>query len=248
LGATDFALKPTADGGGLAEDYVRAQLLPLLASLSAPAHTTTPPGPKERLRVPAPTVKAIVIAASTGGPAALATVIGALPADLAVPVFVVQHMPANFTRMLAERLDRQSNVSVVEATDGDPVVSGRVFIAPGGQHMSLARVGPTATVVVHDAPRENSCRPSADVLFRAAAEVYGPAVVAVVLTGMGRDAMNGSEAVRDAGGTVIAQSESTSIAPGMPGAVIAAGLADAVVPLDLVAASLLRRLAPGSLR
>ena len=173
---------------------------------------------------------------------ALAEIVPTLPADLAVPIFIVQHMPALFTKTLAERLDRAAAVEVVEATNGDLVVPGRVYLAPGGHHLALTRVGTAVTVSINDDPPENSCRPAADVLFRSAAEVYGNGVLAVVLTGMGHDGLRGSAAVCAAGGSVIAQDAETAVVASMPGAVVAAGLTDAVVPLDGVAPELLVRL------
>jgi two-component system chemotaxis response regulator CheB len=151
-------------------------------------------------------------------------------------------MPTVFTKMLAERLDRLAAVTVVEAADGESVVPGRVYIAPGGRHLSLAgtRAGLDVRIQLSDGPAENSCRPAADVLFRAAAAAYGPETLAVVLTGMGNDGLRGAEAVRAAGGFVIAQSEASAVVSSMPAAVAAAGLTDAVVPLDQMAAELLR--------
>lgn len=245
-GATAFVLKPTADGIGLAQEYIRTELLPLIRALARPgpslgrrapvAEGIAAAGPRT---VVAP-VSAIVVAVSTGGPSALATVIGRLPADLRVPVLIVQHMPAMFTKTLADRLDQQSALSVVEAADGDPVLAAHVYVAPGGHHMGVARSAGGVIVVVHDGPPENSCRPAADVLFRSAVEVWGAGVLAVVLTGMGHDGFLGARAVRAAGGAVIAQSAATAVVASMPASVADAGLASAVVPLDGIAATLAR--------
>lgn len=240
LGATDFALKPTANGIQLAEEYVRDALLPLITGLTQPAVDVShsqiegPESPvvqRPRIEVRA-VIGAVVIGVSTGGPNALPTVIGQLPADLRVPVFVVQHMPAMFTRMLAERLDRGSEISVVEASAGEEVVNGRVYIAPGERHMALEQTTSTVTIVIHDGPAENSHRPAVDVLFRSAADVYGARVAAVVMTGMGEDGLHGCEAVSAAGGRVMTQSEATCVSTRMPLSVTEAGLADAIVPLD----------------
>ena len=242
-GATAFALKPRADGIGLAEAQVRDELLPLIMSVRpfAPAIVTRAVATVERPRHSA-AVSAIVVAVSTGGPNALAAIVPSLPADLSVPVFVVQHMPAVFTKMLAERLDRLSSVTVVEATDGEPAVPGRIYIAPGGRHLSLtgSMVAGNVRIQLTDDPPENSCRPAGDVLFRAAASVYGPSTLAVVLTGMGSDGLRGCEAVRAAGGYVFAQSEASSVVASMPAAVANAGLTDAVVPLGEIALELVR--------
>lgn len=251
LGAAEFALKPTADGIGLAEEHVRAELLPLIEALTVPAarQLALAPSPARARAAAVSTggggVRAVVIAVSTGGPNALAAIVGELPADLPVPVLIVQHMPPVFTRMLAERLDRQSALSVVEASAGDAVVPGRVYLAPGGHHMALSATGGNVAVVLHDGPPENFCRPAADVLFRAAVDVYEADVLAVVLTGMGRDGLRGAETVRGAGGSVIAQSEETCTVASMPAAVAAAGLAHAVVPLHDLGAALVQRVSRG---
>jgi two-component system chemotaxis response regulator CheB len=219
------------EGNGLSEERVRTDLMPAIRGLArgpAPLESFESSSPM----VPARPVEAIVIAASTGGPDALEVLLGQLPAALRVPVFVAQHMPAEFTKLLSERLDRRASLSVAEAADGESVQAGHVYIAPGGRHLSLARAEHTVAVVLGDGPRENGCRPAADVLFRSAAAVYGDQLLAVVLTGMGRDGLLGSQAVRRAGGWVIAQSERSSLIASMPGAVAAAGLANGVVDLE----------------
>jgi two-component system, chemotaxis family, protein-glutamate methylesterase/glutaminase len=243
MGATAFALKPRADGIGLAEAQVRDDLLPLIRGVgSRTPHTSTPTLEVVARRRSSTPVSAVVVAVSTGGPNALATIVAALPADLHFPIFIVQHMPPVFTKILAERLDRLSALTVVEATDGEVVVPGRVYIAPGGRHLSLVGTHTAGNVRIEltDDARENSCRPAADVLFRAAAAAYGAETLAVVLTGMGRDGLLGSHAVRDAGGCVLAQSESSAVIASMPAAVAAAGLADAVVTLDEMASEIVR--------
>lgn len=247
LGATGFALKPRADGIGLAEAQIREDLVPLIRSVRrrqhAPAVQAVPSISRRRRTA---TVSAVVVAVSTGGPNALADIVPALPSDLAVPIFIVQHMPAVFTKMLAERLDGLAAVTVVEASDGDLVVPGRVYIAPGGRHLSLTGTNARRDVRIQltDGPAENSCRPAADVLFRAAAASYGAETLAVVLTGMGHDGLLGSEVVRAAGGYVVAQSEASAVVASMPAAVAEAGLTDSVVPLDHMAAELIGWLSP----
>jgi len=242
LGATAFALKPSADGIDLAEARVRSELFPLLRAVTTrPSGRGVPASPPGRAPQRGP-VTAVVVAVSTGGPRALGEIVPTLPDDLGVPIFIVQHMPALFTKTLAERLDRSGAIEVVEAADGDPVVPGRVYLAPGGHHLAVARVGTAVMVTITDDPPENSCRPAADVLFRSAADVYGGGVLAIVLTGMGHDGLHGSEAVRAAGGSVIAQDAETAVVASMPGGVAAAGLTDAVVALDGVVPELLLRL------
>ncbi len=240
LGATDFVVKPTSNSLECAEAYVAERLTPLIKALVAPctpvaAAVTRTGGP---VGVP---VEAIVIGVSTGGPDALHRLMTALPADLPVPVLVVQHMPAVFTRLLAERLDRGSPLSVSEAQDGDVLEPGHVLIAPGQHHLGLARRGSATVVALNDEPPENSCRPSVDVLFRAAAKRYGGGVLAVVLTGMGRDGLRGCATVRAAGGQVVVQNPATAVIGSMPAAVADAGLAQAVLDLDDLVPELLAR-------
>jgi two-component system, chemotaxis family, protein-glutamate methylesterase/glutaminase len=192
--------------------------------------------------LPAARVNAVVIGTSTGGPNALSQVIPRLPAQLTVPVFIVQHMPPLFTARLAQRLDQQSAIHVVEAAEGMVVLPGTAYLAPGGFHMKLVRNGIDVLIkLTQDAP-ECSCRPSVDVLFRSAAETYGANLLAVVLTGMGQDGMRGCELVCSAGGQVLAQDESTSVVWGMPGAVCRAGLTNEILPLDSIAVSIQQRL------
>lgn len=251
LGATGFALKPRADGIGMAEELVRVELLPLICAVARPpadmaaqgAHGAPAADPKPFERA---AVTAVVIGVSTGGPNALAELVPALPASLAVPVFIVQHMPAVFTQMLAERLDRVAMVEVVEAADSEPVVAGRVYVAPGGRHMAVRGSASSAAIELTDNAPENSCRPSADVLFRSAARVYGSGVAGVVLTGMGSDGLRGCEAVRAAGGSVMVQDAKSSVVASMPLAVAEAGLANAVLPLQEIGPTLVRWIAGAS--
>jgi two-component system chemotaxis response regulator CheB len=180
----------------------------------------------------------LVIGASTGGPAALDMVLSALPGDFTLPVLVVQHMPELFTRLFAERLDGHCRLRAREAVGGEAVRAGTIYVAPGNWHMearSAEQAGLKATLHLTQGPLENHCRPAVDVLFRSAAAVYGSAVLAVVLTGMGADGMLGSRAIRTSGGAVIAQDEASSIVWGMPGAVTNAGLAQKVLTLDAIA-------------
>lgn len=187
-------------------------------------------------------VQGVVIGVSTGGPSALAEVLPAFLPAANVPVLIVQHMPATFTGRLAERLTAVCGRPIREATDASPLVAGSVLLAPGGRHMEVAGSIATPRIRLTDAPPENSCRPSADVLFRSAARLWGAGTLAVVLTGMGRDGLAGSKAVVAAGGSVLAQDEFSSVVWGMPGEVVRAGLADAVLPLSQVGVEVALRL------
>jgi two-component system chemotaxis response regulator CheB len=192
-------------------------------------------------RAPFSRPAALAIGVSTGGPNALAEVVPALPKNFPIPVFIVQHMPPMFTRLLAERLQSQSKVKVVEGQQGMEVFPGTVYIAPGDYHMRVVRSGGKARLQMNQDPMENSCRPAVDVLFRSVAEVYGGAVVSVILTGMGQDGLRGVEQLRGLGSYVIAQDEASSVVWGMPGFVVRAGLADSVCDLRSVVPEILRR-------
>jgi two-component system, chemotaxis family, protein-glutamate methylesterase/glutaminase len=191
-------------------------------------------------------VEIVAIGASTGGPNALATLLSALPADCPVPIVLVQHMPATFTGLLAERLTSRAALAVSEGILGQALFPGRAWLAPGDFHMEVARDAQDAVRLrLHQGPPENSCRPSVDVLFRSVAETYGVGTLAVVLTGMGQDGLRGCERIREVGGQVLAQDETSSVVWGMPGFVTRAGLADQVLPLDQLAPEVVRRLRKG---
>jgi two-component system chemotaxis response regulator CheB len=186
-------------------------------------------------------IEIVVIGASTGGPNALAQVLSAIPADFPVPIVMVQHMPAMFTPLLAKRLTAQNAIAVVEGTAGDVLTPGKAWLAPGDYHLALARDSGAVSVLTHQGPPENSCRPAVDVLFRSAAEIYGPGVLAVVLTGMGQDGLRGCERIRDQRGQILAQDEASSVVWGMPGFIARAGLADQILPLDQIGPEVVRR-------
>ena len=259
-GASDYVTKPANVGSVTAAmARIREELIPKIKALCGRSHppaataaTAATAGP-HRLAPPAAgprPIEAVVVGVSTGGPNALAEVMPHLPAGLPVPVLIVQHMPPVFTKLLAERLAVQCPLPTCEATAGEPILPGRVYIAPGDFHMAVERVpatamptGPRWRVGLTQAPPENSCRPAVDVLFRSAAAAYGAGTLAVVLTGMGSDGLRGCELVRAAGGVVLAQDEATSVVWGMPGFVARAGLAEQVVPLGEVARTIARRVA-----
>ena len=184
----------------------------------------------------------VLVGSSTGGPEALADFVRNLDPQVRTPVVVVQHMPAGFTRLLAERLDKLGHLDAREAVDGERVTPGTLLVCPGGVHLELHKAGAGLVVRLTDAPPENFVRPAVDVLFRTAAAACGEGVLAVVLTGMGRDGERGAAAVQAAGGTVIAQDERTSVVWGMPGCVARADLADAVLPLPRIGPNVSERL------
>jgi two-component system chemotaxis response regulator CheB len=202
---------------------------------AAPAHASPAPRPGRMAPVPE-RIDVVGIGVSTGGPNALAELIPSLPADFPVPILLVQHMPPMFTASLAEHLDQKSQVSVREARDGEPVLPGCVYIAPGGRHMVVRRLPDGALIIgLNDNPLENSCRPSVDVLFRSLAAQFEGNLLAVVMTGMGSDGCEGVRAMKRRGCRVLTQSEASCIVYGMPLAVDEADLSDEQVPLDRLA-------------
>ena len=248
-GATDYVTKPANVGSVAAGmETVRAQLLPKIKSLcpfnqpvaaqpafSAPRLTTSRPVNRLPQRK-----DVLVIGSSTGGPQALTAVLKNLPENFPVPIVVVQHMPPVFTRHLANRLNQECALEVLEAGGGMTLRSGQVLIAPGDYHLELYRQGTAIKTALQQGSPENSCRPAVDVLFRSAAKLFGPGCLALVLTGMGQDGLRGSEHIVQAGGKVLAQDEATSVVWGMPRAVAQAGLAETVLPLHSISSELLR--------
>lgn len=186
----------------------------------------------------------IAIGISTGGPAALLDLLPRFPRDFRLPIVIVQHMPPIFTRQLAERLNEASQIEVIEASEGVQLAPGRVLLAPGDLHMRLKRTVDRIVVTLDQGDRENSCRPSVDVLFDSVAEVYGGRAIGVILTGMGQDGLRGVAKLKQQGAQIIAQNSETSVVWGMPGAVVKAGLADSVVPLEEVGAAIMERMKP----
>jgi two-component system chemotaxis response regulator CheB len=185
--------------------------------------------------------RVLLIGASTGGPQALTKIVSHLDAVTeSAPVLVTQHMPPTFTTILAEHLTRVGAKPVREAVDGEPVLAGTIYLAPGGKHMRVARRDGTAVIVLDDGPPVHYCKPAVDPLFASAAEVWGSWNLAVILTGMGTDGTDGAAAIAAAGGTVIAQDEATSVVWGMPGSAAHAGVCAAVLPLDQIAPKVAR--------
>ncbi len=185
--------------------------------------------------------KVVVVGVSTGGPTALGEILPKIPAGFPLPILVVQHMPPLFTRLLAERLNSTCHLPVCEAYQGCKVEPGKILIAPGDFHMKLAKDGTAISVCLDQSPRQNSCRPAVDALFISAGEVYGGAILAVILTGMGQDGFRGVEILKARGARILAQDQTSSVVWGMPGAVVNGGLADRVLPLNEIVPEILRR-------
>jgi two-component system chemotaxis response regulator CheB len=244
LGASDYMTKPTNSASLVsAMGQVRRELVAKIVSLAKRnrEHQHVAALPAEKRRPGANPIEILAIGTSTGGPNALAEVIPQLPADFAVPVVIVQHMPRLFTRLLAERLDSKSALAVHEGQAGMALKAGHVWIAPGDYHMKVARKGLSTVLEVNQDPPENSCRPAVDVLFRSVAQTYGSNVLAVVMTGMGSDGARGAAHIREAGGEIIVQDEASSVVWGMPGAVLGSGGADVICPLPDISKQVIRK-------
>jgi two-component system, chemotaxis family, protein-glutamate methylesterase/glutaminase len=244
-GASDYVPKPKTDDLPSAIAALREALTPRIVQLCTLGERRrrrklTGPLPAPAAPVGGRRPELVAVGSSTGGPNALRELLVGLGRDFPLPVLIVQHMPPMFTRLLAERLAIESGLKVVEASSGEPVVPGTVYLAPGDYHMIVARAREGLVVLLHQGAEVNSCRPSVDVLFRSVAETCGEETLGVVLTGMGSDGLAGCGRIHAAHGRVLAQDESTSVVWGMPGLVAQAGLADRVVPLDEMAAEVLR--------
>ncbi len=243
LGASDYMTKPSNSASlGAAMEQVRRELSAKILSLARRRPSSDAPQivPVQR-RSTRPRIDILAIGTSTGGPNALVEVVPKLPRDLPVPVVVVQHMPPLFTRLLAERLNSRSQLAVHEAEDGTPILPGQVWIARGDYHMTVTRSAAGSILKLDQNSPENSCRPAVDVLFRSVAKTYGPNVLGVVMTGMGSDGARGAAHIREAGGEIVVQDEASSVVWGMPGAVVSAGLADKICPLDQLGEDIIRR-------
>ena len=251
-GAEDYVMKPRhQDDVASSFKLLMEQLLPKIAmaarlpqqsrarldsKASSSLFPSSPPCPSPDSRVRA---ELVVIGLSTGGPAALEAMLPALPESFDAPVLVVQHMPKLFTSALSERLNRLCRLSVKEAKNGDAVKPGGIWLAPGDAHMEIA---PGGLIKLHQGVPLNSCKPSVDYLFHSAARLYGGSTLAVMMTGMGSDGLDGARAVQAAGGSVLAQDEASSAVWGMPGRVVKEGISCATVALQDLAGELIERI------
>ncbi len=252
LGANDYFTKPANLGSKEAAlEYIRQQLIPKIQvfcgrEVTLPKQSLAPTITSDLKKIPPKLlsckVEILAIGVSTGGPEALSQLLPRFPANLRVPIVIVQHMPPVFTTRLAERLSSQCQIPVHEAKDGDVIKSGEAWIAPGDYHIVLVREGTQVRIQTIQTPPENSCRPAVDVLFRSVAKLYQGGVLGVVLTGMGQDGLHGCASIREVGGQVLVQDEASSVVWGMPGMVANAGLADKILPLNKLAQEIMGRI------
>ncbi len=269
LGAADYIPKPESTREQGAAEIFRRDLVEkirhlgprrrrLAGAIPSPSLAPGPDSGQEPLRRPlvasaavqvAPKLvpfgtqmpRVLLIGSSTGGPQALMSLIGDIVSVIdRVPVLITQHMPPTFTTILAEHLARNGRRPAAEGVDGEAVIAGRIYLAPGGKHMRVARRNGVAVIALDDGPPINFCKPAVDPLFASAVDVWQGAVQAVILTGMGSDGMRGGKQVVAAGGSVIAQDEATSVVWGMPGAAANAGICAAILPLGQIAPKLVR--------
>jgi two-component system chemotaxis response regulator CheB len=242
-GAVDFVQKPTA----LATDRVLEIADELIETVKNAARARPAVGreipPRVSVRpAAAGSADVVVIGISTGGPQALKMLIPRLPAELAVPIAIVLHMPVGYTELYARKLNEQSALNVIESQGGEVLTRGRVYLAPAGRHLTLRR-NQAGEVVTHldVRPLDALYRPSVDSLFHSAADVYGARVLGIVMTGMGSDGREGAAWIKAKGGTVLTESEASCVVYGMPRSIVEAGLSDGSVTLDRMADALLAR-------
>jgi two-component system, chemotaxis family, protein-glutamate methylesterase/glutaminase len=255
LGAADYLPKPSnVSALGGASDFKRGLVEKILALGQARRRRKRLPGARPGVAKPAPAplsvrapgikvAEVLVVGSSTGGPQALLKLFGDLKTSVKLPILITQHMPATFTAILAQHLNKQSGMPAAEGKDGDVVKPGHIYVAPGNYHMLIEKLGKDKVIRLKQTPPENFCRPAVDPMLRSLTEAYDGKLLVVILTGMGQDGMLGAKVAVDAGATVIAQDEASSVVWGMPGAVATAGLASAILPLDRIARQVLDSIA-----
>jgi two-component system, chemotaxis family, protein-glutamate methylesterase/glutaminase len=244
-GAIDFVQKPTALATDRIFDMADELVAKVTAAAAAPLAALEQP-----VRVPVPLrppafarcYDIVTIGVSTGGPQGLKVVISALPADFPAPIAIVLHMPIGYTEGYARRLNELSALTVVEARDGDRVDAGTVYVAQAGRHLTFRRRGAEVLISLDVKPLDTAHRPSVDVMFQSAADVYGSRVLGVVMTGMGNDGCEGAAWIKARGGVVLTEAEQSCVVYGMPRAVVDAGLSDDAVPLHDLPQALLHRI------
>ena len=246
LGAVDFILKPTPRATAMTSTLEEQMIQRVEEAANAKAHGELKVSPDTKVALLAAEseargaqVELICMAASTGGPAAIQKLVAGLPQSLSVPIIVVQHMPVGFTRAFAERLNAASHYTVREARDQEPIKKKHMYVAPAGAQTTVAFKDAALVLSVKDCAQKSLHAPSADGLFESAAAAIGNRLLAIVLTGMGEDGARGAEAVREAGGYVVVESNESAVVFGMPRSVIERGCANAMLPLSAMPSVLL---------
>jgi two-component system chemotaxis response regulator CheB len=245
-GAIDFVQKPTALATEKLMDISEELVEKVKAAALAPRRPPLPPQAEDRRAVARRAARGpidiLVIGISTGGPQALKVLIPQLPADCPVPVAMVLHMPLGYTEMYAKKLNEMSALHVVEARGGEEVLPGMVFLAPAGRHLTFRPDAGRVLTQLEVRPLDTPHRPSVDVLFHSAADVYGARVLGVVMTGMGSDGREGAAWIKARGGSILTEAESSCVVYGMPRSVVEAGLSDDTVPLERLAQTIMEKL------
>lgn len=229
-GASDYVPKPETGGLVNAAEFERELVAKVRAVGERRTRITPSISAPPARRTSSPVRPGIIaIGGSTGAPPVLLDLMAGLK-DVTQPILITQHMPPTFTALLAEQIERTAGRPCREAEDGEPILAGRAYVAPGGFHMTVTRAGPTPVIRLNQEPPEHFCRPAVDPMLRSAAAIYGNRLMAVILTGMGSDGAEGCREVARVGGRFIVQDEASSAVWGMPGAAAKTGLAEAVLP------------------
>ncbi|MFH1301268.1 MAG: chemotaxis response regulator protein-glutamate methylesterase [Planctomycetota bacterium] len=243
LGAAGCIPKPIATNAAEAIAQVAQDLIPLIKALAGVAKPVSSSHTVLRTKAavhPAKTPMILVVGSSTGGPNALKTMLSAIPKNFTIPILIAQHMPPVFTRTLAEHIERETKRPTAEAVDGAQIERGHIYIAPGDYHMVIDKQNDRMVIRLNQNAPEHFCRPSVNPLYASAAQWYGSSVLAVMLTGMGDDGIEGAKSISERKGYIIAQDEQSSVVWGMPGAIANAGLANQILPLRNIAPELAR--------
>ncbi|MFG1425801.1 protein-glutamate methylesterase/protein-glutamine glutaminase [Roseixanthobacter glucoisosaccharinicivorans] len=240
------APRAPASPAALASPPAPALARPALSTATPVVGVGAPPKTVRKRPYSMSPVEIIAVGSSTGGPQALTRIFSDFGAAIAnVPVVIAQHMPPTFTAILAEHVGRAAARTAAEGVDGEVLKPGRIYIAPGGKHMLVAKSGADTVIRLSDGPAVNFCKPAVDPLFDSVAAIYGSHVLAIVLTGMGSDGAKGAGVIADAGGSVIVQDEESSVVWGMPGATYAAGNASELISVNNIGAKVTRLLMGG---
>jgi len=248
LGADDYFCKPSTGSAEETIELLKKDLLPRLKAVfkknqSSSGVFNLPQAAKKVLKenIKSVTPKILAIGVSAGGPEALKILLTTLP-PLPVPAIITQHMPAGFTKSLADHLNTQTKHAVTEAIDGDTLVAGKFLLAPGDYHMVLEPCLAGNKVRLNQNPPENYCRPAVDPMLRSVAKIYGASALTVILTGMGQDGLEGCKVIHKAGGKILVQDQATSVVWGMPGSVYKEGLAEEALSIHDLALAIMTRL------